>query len=220
MRTGRDTMTRVLATGTGLAFVATLLSRRPDIIAYAGGFIPARVTQPDLLSHAGAGVWIAPMWLTPWSATFIHAGWMHVGFNLVTLLFCARQVEVVTGPWLMLLLYMVGAYAAAMGHYILDPGGVVPMIGASGAISAVIGAYALLYSDQKVRPIGPVPAHVVRMVWFGAGWIFVQSLIALAGAGGAGGFANIAIGAHIGGFVAGMVLTRPLLRLRFGGRGR
>lgn len=219
MKLPRGQVTNVLVVITSLAFVAVTLAGLGEVAAVLGGFIPARVSRPDLLAHAGFALPAVPMWLTPLSATLLHGGWLHVGFNMLTLLFCGRQVEQAIGPRLLMLLYGVGAYAAAAGQWVLGPQGIIPMVGASGAISAVIGAYALLYSDQKVQSLGPFPAHVVRMIWLGTGWTVLQCMIALAGiTGGTGGgldLSRIAIGAHIGGFVAGMLLTRPLLRLRF-----
>lgn len=222
MKLPRGQATNVLVVVTGLAFVGVTLAGLGEMAAVLGGFIPARVARPDLLAHAGFGLAAVPMWLTPLSATLLHGGWLHLGFNMLTLLFCGRQVEQAIGPRLLMLLYVVGAYAAAAGQWMLGPQGIVPMVGASGAISAVIGAYALLYSDQKVRSWGPLPAYAVRMIWLGAGWTALQCMIALAGiTGGTGGgldLGRIAIGAHIGGFIAGMLLTRPLLRMRFRGK--
>src|SRR3546814_7070162 len=86
------------------------------------------------------------------------------------------------------------------------------MIGASGAISAVMGTYALLYSQNQVKAIGPLSAHAVRILWLAAAWMAIQFMIGIVGLGGIG---RIAIGAHIGGFVAGLLLTRPLIHLRF-----
>ena len=88
------------------------------------------------------------------------------------------------------------------------------MIGASGAISALLGTYALIYSQRGVKPIGPIPAHVVRILWLAAGWTVLQLMIALAG-GFDSFFGGVAIGAHIGGFIAGLLLARPLLARRF-----
>lgn len=217
MRAAQDSATKAITLITLVSFLLTLLVTWGDLLAYLAGFIPARVGDPALLDHAQLGSPAVPMFLTPLSATLVHGGWMHLGFNLVTLLFCGRQVELVLGPRLFVLLYGAGAYAAAAGQWALNPIEMAPMVGASGAISAVIGAYALLYSDQKVRALGPLPAYVVRMIWLGAGWVFIQFLIGLAGSsGGDEGFGQIAIGAHIGGFLIGMVMTRPLLRWRFG----
>ena len=86
------------------------------------------------------------------------------------------------------------------------------MIGASGAISAVVGAYAVFFSQQKVRAIGPFSPLVVRIAWLAAAWIFVQALIELATFGSP---TRIAIAAHIGGFVTGLILARPMLLWRY-----
>ncbi len=129
------------------------------------------------------------------------------------LLFCGRQVEAVLGRWPLVLLYAVGAYAAAAAQWAVDPLGTAPMIGASGAISALMGTYALLYSRQNVRAFGPVPASVVRVLWLAAAWIVLQALIGYAMMSDGG--AQIAVAAHVGGFVAGLLMTRPLLKWRF-----
>jgi membrane associated rhomboid family serine protease len=140
---------------------------------------------------------------------------MHIGFNMFMLLFCGRQVEHVLGWGGTLFLYGVGAYAACLAQWAIDPVSTNPMVGASGAISAIIATYSLLYSQQQVRRIGPLSANVVRVLWLAAGWIGIQLMIGVATAGGFGDLGQIAIAAHIGGFLAGLVLTRPLLRWRF-----
>ncbi len=201
---------------TGVLFLVQMLGGLIDRAAVVAGFIPARV---HALAAGGVQVdipWL-PVWLTPLSATLVHAGWLHVGFNIVMLVFCGRQVEALLGRWPTVLLYVVGAYAAAAAQWAADPQSVTPMIGASGAISALIGTYAVIYSQRAVKPIGPIPAYVVRILWLAAAWIGLQLLLALASGPGTP-LGGVAIAAHIGGFLAGLVLTRPLLRMRFGRR--
>ncbi|MEO8723891.1 MAG: rhomboid family intramembrane serine protease [Sphingobium sp.] len=213
-------MTNGLAIVTFAAFLVVHLLGQDGLAATLAGFVPLRISHPDLVG-ALIGIPAVPVALTPLSATLVHGGWMHVGFNLLTLVFCGRQVEMVLGPRLLAVLYVAGAYAAAAGQWALGPDVGVPMVGASGAISAIVGAYALLYSNQRVRAIGPISANVVRMLWLGAGWTLLQAMVALAGLGGNAvgnvSLGQIAVGAHIGGFLAGMLLTRPLLRIRFRG---
>jgi len=224
MRTGQGLgaapYTHAIVAITALAYLLFMLSGLGDAVLYAGGFIPARFDHPGLLDKAGLGVPVIPFLLTPLTSSLLHGGWLHLFFNLLILLFCGRQVEMVLGGRLMLLLYGVGAYAAALGQWLLGPQTIVPMIGASGAISAILGAYALLFSNQEVRALGPIPANIVRMLWLGAGWVVLQFLIGVAsgmdGRALGAGDGRIAIGAHVGGFLAGMLLTRPLLKLRFG----
>ncbi|MDO7833774.1 rhomboid family intramembrane serine protease [Sphingobium sp. HBC34] len=192
-------------------FLVLYLAGRVDDAAIIGGFIPARLDDPALLDGMAA----VPAWLTPLSCTLIHAGWLHIGFNMLMLLFCGRQVEHVLGWGGTMTLYGVGAYAACLAQWAVDPASTNPMVGASGAISALLATYSLLYSQQQVRRVGPLSANLVRVLWLAAGWIGVQLMIGIAVGAGAGGLGQIAIAAHIGGFLAGLALTRPLLRWRF-----
>lgn len=208
--------TNWIAAVTILAFVALFLAQQIDNAAVIGGFISARFGNPALLDGMAA----VPAWLTPLSCTFIHAGWMHLGFNMLMLVFCGKQVEHVLSRWLTLLLYVVGAYAAALAQWAVSPASTNPMVGASGAISALVATYALLYSQQKVRAVGPFSANIVRIAWLAAGWIGIQLMLGIATSGGVSGLGEIAVAAHIGGFLAGLVMTRPLLRLRFRRRPR
>ncbi|MCE7797428.1 rhomboid family intramembrane serine protease [Sphingobium sufflavum] len=203
--------TNIIAVATLLVFLLTELGGFLDVAAIVGGFIPARVG--GVLAPQGLPFTWLPLAITPLSAALLHNGWMHIGFNMLMLLFCGRQVETVLGRWPLVTLYVVGAYAAAAAQWAADPMGTVPMVGASGAISALMGTYALLYSRQNVRPLGPIPASVVRVLWLAAGWIALQALLgfAMSGAGGI----QIAVAAHVGGFIAGLLLTRPLLKWRF-----
>ncbi|AUW59130.1 rhomboid family intramembrane serine protease [Sphingobium sp. SCG-1] len=211
-------MTNGLAIVTLVLFVLVWGLGQIDYAAAAGGFIPARLSSPGAFVHS-VGAFVVPVWLTPLTATLIHGGWMHIGFNMLMLVFCGRHVEHVLGPRLLLVLYVIGAYAAAAAEWVLNPSSLSPMVGASGAISALLGTYALMYSHQKVRAIGPFSANFVRIAWLAAGWTAIQLMIGLATVGGTGDLGEdigqIAIGAHIGGFIAGLMLTRPILHLRF-----
>lgn len=177
-----------------------------EAAAVWAGFIPARV---GLLPNDGS---LAPLIITPLSATLVHAGLMHILFNLMILLFCGRSVEVIVGGRQLLVLYIVGAYAAAAAHYFVDPADTIPMIGASGAISAVLGAYAMLFGRNRVKIANPTLALWVNALWLMVAWVGLQLIV---------GFtfqtqgARIAIAAHIGGFIAGLLLAKPLLLLRY-----
>ena len=175
-----------------------------------GGMFPIRLSG-EFIDTSVYG-WLVPAWLTPLSSAFLHSGLLHISFNMLMLLFCGRFVEQALGPKLMAVLYVAGAYAAAIAQFAVEPGSIIPMVGASGAISAILGAYALLFARNKVDPVGPIPGHVVRIIWLTLAWIGIQLMIGLATS---GNLQGIAIFAHIGGFVAGLVLTRPLLEWRF-----
>lgn len=215
MRIPRGRMTDWLAAVTAAVFVIIWLAGQVDYAALVGGFIPARVTDAAAVVAQGTPAIMLPVWLTPLSATLIHANWLHIGFNMLMLFFCGRHVEHVTGPWLLLALYAIGAYAAAGAEWLFTMHGTNPMVGASGAISALLGTYALLYSQQKVKAVGPLSANVVRILWLAAGWTAIQVMIGLATRGDGLGVGQVAIAAHVGGFVAGLLVTRPLLHLRF-----
>ena len=173
-----------------------------------GGFVPARFVL------AGDGS-VAPLFLTPLTAAFLHANFIHLAFNLLILVFCGRPTEAVLGPVGFSLLYVLGAYAAAAAHYLIDPTSFMPMIGASGAISAVLGAYAILFGRNKVKVANPKLAVLLNALWLMAAWIALQLIVVFTFAGFSGGTLQIAIGAHIGGFILGVALANPLLLLRY-----
>lgn len=181
-----------------------------DAIVRAG-FIPARFGS-ELILPPGTMV---PFILTPLSSALLHGGVLHIVFNVIVLLFIGRQLEGPLGSKAMAVLLLAGASGGALAQFLADPQSAVPMIGASGAISALIAVYALIFSRSQASAIGPIPGHWVRALWLAAAWIGLQLLIGLAGG---GGFGAIAIWAHVGGFLAGLLLARPLLRWRFGAR--
>ncbi len=204
-----------LTTGFALACVAVFV-----ILAITGfqqqafvgaGFIPARF-DAELIVPPGT---LLPFFLTPLSSAFLHGGVLHLAFNLVVLLYIGRQLEAPLGSAATAVLLVFGAYAGAFAQWLAEPQSTVVMVGASGAISALIAVFALIFSRSHAPAIGPIPSHWVRALWLAAAWIGVQLLIGFAGG---SGFGAIAIWAHVGGFLAGLVLARPLLRWRFGAR--
>lgn len=205
MRASRgDRLTRAIVSLCVVVWLIVLLTGSERITTIEGGFIPGRF-DPRLAED-----FVIPAILTPISSAFLHGGAMHLGFNMLMLYYCGRQVEPMLGPARLGLLYLVGAYVAAAAQYALDPQSLSPMIGASGAISAVLGAFAIYFSSSEAKAFGPIPAYWVRAAWIAAGWVGIQVLIGLAGFS-SGGMA-IAIGAHIGGFIAGVLMARPLLK--------
>lgn len=200
-------LTRGIAALTALAWLAATLAGMENYAAMWGGFIPLRVT-----TGLGNGVF-APVWLTPLTATLVHGGIVHLAFNLLILLYCGRAVETILGSRQFAILYVIGAFAAAAAHYAVEPASQVPMIGASGAIAAVIGAYSLLFGRNRVKIANPAAAMMVNAAWLIAAWVVLQLLIGVTFHMGA----RIAVAAHIGGFLAGLLLARPLLLLRYRG---
>lgn len=205
MRSAPARMTLTLGALTVASYLAVAATGGNGVAAQVAGFVPARVGGPAI---AGS----LPVWLTPLSATLLHANPLHLGFNLLMLAYCGREDETALGRAGVLVLYLLGAYAAALAQYLSYPRSTVPMIGASGAISALVGAYALLYGQRRPSRLSPKLARWVHIAWLAAAWIVVQLLLGLASR--TAGVA-VAAAAHIGGFIAGLLLARPLLGWRY-----
>ena len=198
-------LTYTIAGVTAAAFVIARLVVPVNLAAEQLGFIPLR------FSGSATG-FVVPALLTPLTATLAHGDIFHIAFNLVMLVYCGRMVETVLGRAPLAVLYGVGAYVAAAGQYLVDPASPIPMVGASGAISAVLAVYALLFGRNEVKRWGPVPAHWVRALWLAVAWTAIQWLI---GATSVEGGYRIATAAHVGGFLAGLAMARPLLAWRY-----
>ena len=200
------TVTVAISAVTALAWLIVVVLGADQWAAAAMGFIPARLSGAEV-------PWAAvPAILTPLSATLVHSGILHLGFNLLIFVWCGAAVEKAMGRRSLVLLYVVGAYAAAAGQWLSDPNGIVPMIGASGAISAVIGAFALSFGRAKHITRSARVNRWINIVWLLAAWVVMQVLVGWT-AGGQGYL--LATPAHIGGFLAGLLLQRPLLLWRY-----
>jgi membrane associated rhomboid family serine protease len=201
----RARVTLAITLVTALAWALTAAIGRDTWAALWGGFIPERVGGVPIGG-------LAPVWLTPLTATLVHANFVHLAFNLVILAFCGRPTENVLGPASLAILYVVGAYGAAAAQYLVQPHSAMPMIGASGAISAVLGAYAILFGRNKVKIANPRLALWLNAAWLLAAWVVLNLVVGLTLI--QGGMA-IAFAAHIGGFVVGLLLANPLLLVRY-----
>jgi len=177
-----------------------------DYFVAMAGFIPARLL--GLLPLPGA----LPAWLTPWSSALIHGSWLHLGLNMLVLVFVGSQVERVIGGSGLLLAYLIGAIAAAATQFAVDPSSNMPMVGASGAISALFGLYALFFGRPKQVTANQKINRWIHAAWLLVTWIVLQWMSAVL-AGGQG--ILLATPAHIGGFIAGLLLQRPLLLWRY-----
>jgi membrane associated rhomboid family serine protease len=133
---------------------------------------------------------------------------VHLGFNLLMFIWCGTQVERVLGRTELVFLYIVGAYASALAQWAAAPLSTVPMVGASGAISAVVGAYALSFGRAKRVTNNLWLNRWINVLWLAVAWVVIQWMTGyIAGQQGM----QLAVAAHIGGFVAGLLLQRPLL---------
>ena len=197
--------TVVIAIVTAAVSALFMLGGQIEEAALRFGFIPARVIGMAL---DGA----LPVWLTPWSATLVHGGWVHLILNLVMLVWVGSQVERVLGPANLLFAYLVGALVAAGAQWLADPAAFVPMVGASGAISAVFGIYALFEARPKAVTRSIKLNRAIHVAWLLAAWVAIQWMNGMLSAGQG---VTLATAAHIGGFVAGLALQRPLLLWRY-----
>jgi membrane associated rhomboid family serine protease len=149
------------------------------------------------------------------TSMFMHAGLAHVGGNMLYLWIFGDNVEDRVGHGRYLIFYLVGGLVADFAHFLTDPYSVIPTVGASGAIAAVLGAYLVYFPGSQIAtyvPLPPgifykltmLPAAVVLVFWF----VFqlFDGVAALSGADVGG----VAVWAHIGGFVAGMVMAKLL----------
>lgn len=175
--------------------------------AVSGGFIPVRLTE----GIEGQG--FLPALVTPFTSALLHANLLHIGLNLLMLMICGVAVERAIGAGGFVILYVAGAIAAAAAQWSIDPMSPAPVIGASGAISAVVAAYAMLFGKSRVRVSDPRLARWLHILWLAAAWIGLQLLLGFATQTAQG--PSIAVLAHIGGFLAGLVLAKPLLRLHW-----
>ncbi len=187
-------------------------------------FIDDHGVVPAQLSAAlGRGDLLSGPVLDVFTSMFLHAGWLHLLGNLLYLWIFGNNVEDRMGRPLFLVFYLLGGVVAVGGQTLIDPTSEVPMIGASGAISAALGAYLVLYPRARVQSLVflgffyqliAVPAVIVLGFWFVLQ--VVDGLGSLGATTGAGG--GVAFFAHIGGFIVGAVLAVPL-RLRGPRRG-
>ena len=184
-----------------------------------GGFVSERLSQS--LAQGGSGdAWI--VLLQPLTLTLLHPSFLQLAFNLLVLIVCGRIVENVVGGAGLLALYVVGAYAAGGLHFAADPHGTALLVGSGGAIGAIVGAYAMLAGRLRAKLGNQAASRAVNVLWIGAMWIVMQTLFALTmGPVMTGGFgpasAALGLAANVGGFVAGLLIARPLLLWKWRG---
>jgi membrane associated rhomboid family serine protease len=192
-----------------LVFVYELLlpsENARDALVFAWGLVPYRLARLDPLAI-----------VTIFTSMFLHSGFMHIGGNMLYLWIFGDNVESALGSFRFVLFYLLCGVGAALGQVLVDPASEVPMIGASGAISGVLGAYLLLYPRAEVETLVFL-GYFIRLVRMPAlvvlgFWIILQLFSGLASLGmdASGG---VAFFAHVGGFATGLVLVLLLRRRR------
>lgn len=196
----------------GIQLVLFIMGPRfENALLFTGGLIPARFSG----AVVGLSSPISPM-LTLVTHMFLHGGLAHLAMNMVFFQWVGRPVEWALGSARFLLLFLVAGLAGGILQALTSPHSVVPIVGASGAISGVFAVYLLTYgrSDEVPATILGISlsAEVVRALRYVALWIGLQLLIAVAF--NEGGQSGIAIWSHIGGFLAGLLYGVAFARRR------
>lgn len=170
-------------------------------IIYTFGLVPAYVTMPQ-------ASWLD--YLPFLSSTFLHGSWMHVIGNMWILWLFGDNVEDKMGRGRFLLFYLICGLIASLTHFLINPASQVPVVGASGAVAGIMGAYFLMFRKAKVLTYIP-PIFLLNLpAWIYLGFWALSQLYY--GVFQTANQAQIAFWAHIGGFAAGMFLYRIFLQ--------
>ena len=202
-----------------LVFLALQQIGSNEAFTYAFSLVPREIMSGvdlsgliDIKSAGGKIIGQVPHYETPFgvyfnflSSMFMHGGFMHLFGNLLFLWVFGDNLENLLGHLRYAAFYIVCGLAAAVSQIVMDTDSIIPMLGASGAISGVLGGYLLLFPTRRVRALifsflTEVPAFVALGLWIG--FQIVQGYFASADTGG------VAYAAHIGGFIAGLVLIK------------
>jgi len=176
----------------------------PDMVFNQYGLVPYNLINSPVTEYPAI-----------YSSMFLHAGFWHLAGNMLYLWIFGNNIEDVLGKFRFILFYLVCGTIAALGHIATEPSSVIPMVGASGAVSGVLGAYLVLFPFARVKTLVFIVIFVTiiripALVLLGL-WIALQVLNGIAVSGGAPGVAWFA---HIGGFLAGMILILPFRKMR------
>lgn len=180
-----------------------------DIFTHRLGLIPFEIWRGvDAVSPTPI-----PLYLTVFTSMFMHGGWIHLGGNLLYLWIFGNNIEEAMGAFRFLMFYLICGISATVAHVISSPDSMIPLVGASGAIAGILGAYLAAFPGTRVHvlvfliffiQIVRVPALLVL-----GGWFVIQVFSATAeSAGGSG----VAWYAHIVGFIVGYLLMRKRIR--------
>jgi membrane associated rhomboid family serine protease len=201
-----------------LVFVGSLSLGKPgaEALVMRFGVIPDVIVNGNWAAIRGEGGAIGS-WVTPFTSMFLHGGLLHLGSNMLFLHVFGDNVEDVLGRGRFLLFYTLCGVGAVVGQILVDPNSMVPMIGASGAISGVLAGYLTLFPHARVVTLIPififihfmeVPAGIFIVLWFVLQLVQGYLSLGIITDGGGG----VAWFAHIGGFLAGLVFIRVLYR--------
>ena len=199
----------------GLGTAGPLMRSVCELGLVPGEFL--RTAPPGTGTPLGPGMMCVvdaePNYFTIVSSMFLHGGWFHLIGNMMFLWVFGNNIEDSMGHVKFVLFYLISGVAAALAQMTVNPDSTIPMVGASGAVSGVLGGYILLYPHARIYTLlflGFFVTTIQLKAWVMLGyWIALQilsGLPALAGANRSGG--GVAFFAHIGGFVAGLVFVK------------
>jgi membrane associated rhomboid family serine protease len=189
-----------------------------------------------LLMASGGEAWVVPGYglvptrfvgdplgegFTLLTSMFMHGSWAHLGGNLLYLYIFGDNVEDSLGHGRYLAFYLASGLAAGLLQVAIGPNSPIPMVGASGAIAGTLGGYIVLYPKAPITLLNPIPLlwlflglFIVLPAWLVIGMWFIWNLVGGVGTLGMASEGGVAFFAHLGGFVAGMLLVRNLARRR------
>jgi rhomboid family protein len=180
------------------------------------GFIPAEFPQGEPFTSLRLGFNLTadittpvPTWVTIFSSMFIHGGLLHFGGNMLFLWVFGNNLEDRIGHIKYLLFYLATGVAATLTHWVIDSQSQVPLVGASGAISGVLGGYMLLYPYNRIRVLVILFIFITALqvpAMYLLGFWFLLQLLEGFGSLGVSNQVNVAFFAHIGGFLAGAAI--------------
>lgn len=200
------TVTLIVANSAVFLYELFLEPRALSSFFYQMGMVPAAVIRGGTGGTGG--------YFTVLSSMFLHGGLLHLGGNMLYLWIFGNNIEDSMGHARFIIFYLLAGLAAALTHIVVNPASTIPTVGASGAVSGVLGAYLLLFPHARVKTLVTLgffwtivylPAWVLLIVWIGLQFLSqaVEPMDPTAG--------GVAYAAHVGGFVAGLALI-PLFR--------
>ena len=200
------------------------LGSRADTFIQSCAFIPAEIITGQDIPPVDC---VQPPYLTLFTSMFMHGGFLHIAGNMLYLWIFGNNVEDAMGSVRFLLFYLICGLVAAALQTVMTlmfaPGAAdVPNLGASGAIAGVLGGYLVLYPGARVRTL-VILGIFVSMTWIPAVvvlglWFVLQFLQGVGSLGGQEAQGGVAVWAHVGGFMAGMILVKLFARRAAGRR--
>lgn len=185
-------------------FFFELAANNPESFIYSYALVPAKVDWTNIKT------------LTPFvSSQFLHAGFVHIIGNMWFLKIFGDNVEEKFGSFLFILIYLLSGVIGGISQYLFSPSSEIPMLGASGAVAGVLGAYLVFFPKHRIETLVPMglftriinlPASIILIYWFVIQLFSGVGSIAVSQVGG------VAFWAHIGGFAAGWVIARLFQR--------